>query len=442
MHNSLIKGKWWHCLPFLFTPVFLASAQQDVDLGNVGVGPVTGTIVFSVNPNMQQVNLWVAATDLYRRKADGSLDLLNPKICLLTATPAQVVSGGADNMLAWTTATTPPVEGLPATRTESSSFEFPQEVVVTVQWDQSDPELPVGEYSGFVKLVAEVDGAHGEAMSRVHVNVVPSIVVSALPSVVNLGSFPPGRIPGHMLFRIDSNRRMVGMQVVCTDLYKGEAPPSVFSIPFAGAGAEITCEQGGSDLLAWLLGPPPGMLPDPWTGAVSDVGTFKSAHKGAFSQYVTVGVEWKTFDQELLYGEYSGYIKLLGMIDGVVSEASVQVHAEILPSAVKNVSANPSVLWPPNHKMVEVTVAVEAQDELACRIVNVTCNEPITGPDDGDANPDWQRTGDPSSVLLRAERAGAKEGRIYTIHVECTDASGTATATVDVTVPHDQGKGK
>ena len=45
--------------------------------------------------------------------------------------------------------------------------------------------------------------------------------------------------------------------------------------------------------------------------------------------------------------------------------------------------------------------------------------------------------------MLRAERAGGGTGRVYTICVKCEDASGNiAEATVDVTVPHDQGKGK
>jgi hypothetical protein len=46
-------------------------------------------------------------------------------------------------------------------------------------------------------------------------------------------------------------------------------------------------------------------------------------------------------------------------------------------------------------------------------------------------------------VLLRAERNGKGNGRIYTLTVTCTDVSGSsASNTVQVKVPHDQGKGK
>ena len=124
---------------------------------------------------------------------------------------------------------------------------------------------------------------------------------------------------------------------------------------------------------------------------------------------------------------------------------SVTVRDTTAP-VIRSVSANPNVLWPPNHKMVEVTVAVDATDNsgqvLTCKIVGVTSNEPVNGPGDGNTDPDWRITGD-LTVMLRAEHAGAAEGRIYTIQVTCTDAAGNATTgTVNVTVPHDQGKGK
>jgi len=49
----------------------------------------------------------------------------------------------------------------------------------------------------------------------------------------------------------------------------------------------------------------------------------------------------------------------------------------------------------------------------------------------------------PLVVMLRAEQAGTGTGRVYTIYVECADVSGNiAGAIVDVSVPHDKGKGK
>ena len=119
---------------------------------------------------------------------------------------------------------------------------------------------------------------------------------------------------------------------------------------------------------------------------------------------------------------------------------------DTIPPTINSISASPDTLWPPNHKMVEVTVAVDCEDICdsapVCQIVNVTSNEPINDLGDGNTEADWEITG-PYTVNLRAERAGVLTGRVYTIHVECTDVSGnTTTDTVDVTVPHNQGKGK
>ena len=120
---------------------------------------------------------------------------------------------------------------------------------------------------------------------------------------------------------------------------------------------------------------------------------------------------------------------------------------DVAPPEIISISASPDELWPPNHKMVEVTVEVDAEDNSdpapVCWILGVDSNEFINGPGDGNTEPDWDYTDDPLVVLLRAERAGGGTGRVYTILVDCRDTSGNiATGTVDVIVPHDQGKGK
>jgi hypothetical protein len=112
------------------------------------------------------------------------------------------------------------------------------------------------------------------------------------------------------------------------------------------------------------------------------------------------------------------------------------------PPTILSLLANPSVLWPANHKMVAVVLTVKAADICdaapVCKIVSVTSNEPINGLGDGDTAPDWQITGD-MTLLLRAERSGKGPGRVYTITIACRDASGNvSTANVQVTVPHDK----
>jgi len=110
---------------------------------------------------------------------------------------------------------------------------------------------------------------------------------------------------------------------------------------------------------------------------------------------------------------------------------------------ITSLAASPAVLWPPNHKMVSVSVsgsATEAVSAVTGRILSVTSNEPDDGLGDGDTANDIVVTG-PGTVSLRAERSGQGNGRIYTILFEARDASGNAsTRTVTVSVPKSQGK--
>jgi glycosidase len=111
------------------------------------------------------------------------------------------------------------------------------------------------------------------------------------------------------------------------------------------------------------------------------------------------------------------------------------------PPTITGVGVNPSALWPPNHKMVNVTVNYTAADNCGtpnCTL-SVSSNEPVNGADDGNTAPDWEIV-DAHHVRLRAERSGGGSGRVYTITITCTDGSGNSTSrTVTVTVPHDQG---
>jgi len=110
------------------------------------------------------------------------------------------------------------------------------------------------------------------------------------------------------------------------------------------------------------------------------------------------------------------------------------------PPTISGASANPSTLWPPNHKMVDVTVGYNATDNcgpVTCSLT-VSSNEPVNGTGDGDAAPDWEVV-DAHHVRLRAERAGAGSGRVYTITISCIDGAGNSSSQqVSVTVPKNQ----
>jgi len=107
-------------------------------------------------------------------------------------------------------------------------------------------------------------------------------------------------------------------------------------------------------------------------------------------------------------------------------------------------SANPSSLWPPNHKLVDLIVSYNVTDNcdpssaITCTL-SMSSNEPINGTGDGDTTPDWEIV-DAHHLRLRAERAGSGNGRIYTITITCTDSAGNSSSqSVTVRVPRDQG---
>ena len=132
----------------------------------------------------------------------------------------------------------------------------------------------------------------------------------------------------------------------------------------------------------------------------------------------------------------------LTVTDGKGGTSSDEVILNVVDTtapSIENIRTTPSLLWPPNHKMTPVVVNVSASDSCSpttvCKIVSVHSNEPINGLGDGDTAPDWEINGN-LGVTLRAERAGTGNGRIYTITVQCTDASGnSATKETVVIVP-------
>jgi hypothetical protein len=107
------------------------------------------------------------------------------------------------------------------------------------------------------------------------------------------------------------------------------------------------------------------------------------------------------------------------------------------PPSINGVSVTPSSIWPPNHKMAEVALAYNSQDNCGGPVTNtldVSVN--ATGAK-GKKEPDWEIL-DARRVLLRADK-----GNVYTINIISTDGLGNrAVKAVVVGVPHDQGRAK
>src|SRR5262249_50489556 len=108
--------------------------------------------------------------------------------------------------------------------------------------------------------------------------------------------------------------------------------------------------------------------------------------------------------------------------------------------------AQPSVatLWPPDHRMVSVSVLDVRDadgDPVTIDITQIVQNEPTLGIGSGDTCPDGAGLGI-ATALVRAERSGTGTGRVYTMHFTATDGQGgSCQGQVQVCVPHDQSHG-
>ena len=126
-----------------------------------------------------------------------------------------------------------------------------------------------------------------------------------------------------------------------------------------------------------------------------------------------------------------------------VSCSTAIVVVDTSPPVIVSASADPSTLWPPNHKLVNVTVHARVTDtcsDTTWKIIKVTSNESENGHSEGNTSPDWIITGD-HTLKLRAERSGHGHGRVYTITLQATDAAGNLSEKkkVSVTVPKSRG---
>jgi uncharacterized protein len=118
----------------------------------------------------------------------------------------------------------------------------------------------------------------------------------------------------------------------------------------------------------------------------------------------------------------------------------LDVRDEIAPT-FDTVSVTPNVLWPANHKYVNVTATVAVSDDTdsspTVTLVSVTSNEPDNGDDDGETVNDIVIVDD-FHFRLRAERSGTGTGRTYTMTYQVIDACGNSTtASATVSVPLD-----
>lgn len=134
-----------------------------------------------------------------------------------------------------------------------------------------------------------------------------------------------------------------------------------------------------------------------------------------------------------------------GTDTGVVNITIISVND--LPVCM---AAAPSVsqIWPPNHKLVNVTIGgvTDVEGGITINVTSIFQDEPTNTQGDGNTAIDGYGVGS-STAQVRAERAGTPKlpgnGRMYHISFEGIDSNGDkCSGVVKVGVPHDQGQGR
>lgn len=142
---------------------------------------------------------------------------------------------------------------------------------------------------------------------------------------------------------------------------------------------------------------------------------------------------------------------VLKVDDGVNAPVSSSITVSIIDTTDPLLAPVPTktILWPPNHKMVDIIIEANAYDNSGNPLTisaSVASNEPQYGLDDDDMGPDWtepviDQDNGIISLQLRSERSGNGDGRVYTITITATDESNnTGEALLNIIVPHDRRK--
>ena len=226
------------------------------------------------------------------------------------------------------------------------------------------------------------------------------------------------------------------------DVATGSAPATLTfsSVTQTGATSLVMTGGGPAPPAGFQLGNPPTY--------------YELTTTAVFSGFITVCIDYSGISfssAPALYHFESGiWVDHTTSVD-LVNEVVCGVVTSLSPFAlfqhdaapvIREVRPDPRELWPANHRLVTVTIGIEASDDSGvvpvCRIAGVASSEPVNGQGDGDTSPDWLITGD-LTVKLRAERSGRGSGRVYSVAIRCTDAAGNATtAAASVLVPHDR----
>ena len=158
--------------------------------------------------------------------------------------------------------------------------------------------------------------------------------------------------------------------------------------------------------------------------------------------------DWMLQDFDFVQGfKMTGMIHLLGSFSNSQELSKIEIKVgHLSPNAPPDCSkAYPSLktLWPPDHRWVKINILGVTdgnEDPIIIKIDSIYQDEPVDATGDGNTAPDGKGVGE-SRALVRAERQGSGNGRVYHIAFTADDGKGgTCSAEALVGVPKSMGK--
>jgi hypothetical protein len=228
--------------------------------------------------------------------------------------------------------------------------------------------------------------------------------------------------------------------------FEAEAPANL--PPQADAGDDSTAECSSPQSGVLTLDGSGSSDPDSSPDTNDDIVLFEwfLDYDGAEPTLLGTG---EMLEVTLPLGSHVVTLRVTDSFDETDTDVVAKTVEDTVPPEI-SVSVSPTVLWPPNHRMVRIEALVEASDacsEPTVRLESITSNE-SDGPAAGQGGGPKQVSGAEPGMAdfefqLRAERNGNGNGRVYTIVYSATDGSFlTSDDSAQVLVPHDMGRGR
>jgi hypothetical protein len=123
------------------------------------------------------------------------------------------------------------------------------------------------------------------------------------------------------------------------------------------------------------------------------------------------------------------------VVAGLESAGAVFLLRRNRPPDCAGVTISADALWPPNHRFEAATLSGATDpdgDAVTISVTSIRQDEPV-----GRTAPDGMGLGT-GTALLRVERDGSGDGRVYRVGFTATAQGGTCTGTISIGVDHDR----